>query len=195
VVLLIRQHLVANHGVALNQVKTIYSHPIANAQCSKFLSARPWQVVNYLDTASCVEKLAKEDLMDAAAIAGKRAVEIYNMNILKEDVQNSNTNYTRFFIIGPDRNTREGNKTSMVLGLRNGLNSLHDYLGCFVKREIRILKIDSRPSRRLPFEYVIYMDISGTPQEQKVKDAISDLWQICGFVRFIGSYEAAKIPS
>jgi prephenate dehydratase len=176
----------------LDDIKRIYSHPVANAQCSRFLKTRNWEIINYLDTASCVEKIKKENVKDAAAIASKRAAEVYDVDILVSNIQNDDNNFTRFFVISKTRSEEEGNKTSIVIGLRDGLNALYDYLGFLVKRGIKIVLIQSRPSRRLPFEYVIYVDFMGSPSEQKVREAMADLLVNCSFVKFIGSYKADK---
>ena len=193
-ILRIRQFLLANKGVKIDQIKTIYSHPVANAQCSRFLRKYNWDIVNYADTASCVEKIKKEKIMDAGAIASKRSTAVYDMEILQEDIQNDEKNFTRFFIISKGAFSDRGDKTSIVIGLRNGLNALYEYIGFLVKRDIKIVKLESRPQRNMPFEYIIYMDFMGNPKGKEVKDALIDILLNTHFMRVIGTYKAAAIP-
>ena len=190
----IDQYLLANNDVKIGQVKKVYSHPAALFQCKKYLNSRDWETFTIGDTASAVKKVKNDNLVDAAAVASKKAAKDYGMQILRENIQDSENDYTRFFVIGKKQIEGKHDKTSIVLGLRNGLNSLHEYMGFFVKRRITIVKLDSRPDRDKPFDYIIYMDFQGNMNDRDVKDAMSELVQNCGFVRFLGSYKACKYP-
>jgi len=193
-ILKIKQYLLANEGVTINQIKKVYSHPVAIQQCSRFLREHGFEVIDGGDTASCAKKVKIENLTDAGAIGSKRSAEVYGLNILESNIQNDETNFTRFFVIGREPYKKKGNKTSIVFDLRNGLNSLYKCLGFFVKREIKIVKLESRPGPR-PFEYIIYMDFLGYPHDAKEKDALHDLLFNCQNLKIIGNYMAATLPA
>jgi len=187
----IEHYLLANRGAKICDIKQVYSHVAARSQCKKFLTPKEWKFIPMGDTAGAVEKLKAEKSLDTAAIASREAAEIYGMEILKENIQDYEDNYTRFFTIAREAEVKGANKTSIVLGLRNGLNSLYKYMGFFVNRNITIVNLESRPRGGKLFEYVIYMDFAGTIDDASVQGAIIDLTKTCQFLKFIGSYKAA----
>ncbi|MDI6810272.1 MAG: prephenate dehydratase domain-containing protein [archaeon] len=189
----IQQSLLANKGVGIDQLKRVYSHVVAISQCKDFLKAHTWEVIPLGDTATCAEKIKKEKSQDAGAIASKRAAQFYDLEIL-EDIAVHNDIYTRFFGISKKLFESKGDKTSIALGLRDGLNSLYDYMGFFVKRDIKIVKLESRPIKNRPFEYILYMDFLGDPREGTVKDALNELLLASEFVKVLGTYKAATLP-
>jgi len=192
-ILHIRQYLLANHGIGINQLKRVYSHPVAIQQCSRFLQEHRFQVIDGGDTASCANKVKNEKLDDAGAIGSRRSAEVYDLDVLASNIQNDENNFTRFFVISKETYKKRGNKTSIVFDLRNGLNSLYKCLGFFIRRNITIVKLESRPSRR-PFDDTIYMDFLGYPHGVKEKDALHDLLFNCQNLKIIGNYMVAKLP-
>ena len=191
----IEQHLMVNKGVTLDQVENIYSHESAIYQCTKFLRPGNWEKHPLGDTATAVLKVKKEKLTNAAAIAGKRAAEIYDMAIIQKNIEDSTENFTRFFMISmTSEGVVDADKTSIAIELRNGLNSLAPYLESFVKNDIEILNLQSRPSKDRVFEYTVYLDFNGTLNDERVKEILPELLPQTGDFRFLGSYRKAKPP-
>jgi len=189
----ISQNLLVNKGITIKDITTVYSHNAAVNQCKKFISSNELEFKLFGDTATCAKKVKNEKLLNVGAIAGKRAAEIYDLEILQSDIQDNFNNYTRFFLIGTHECIGNGNKTSILIKLRNGLNSLYDYLGYFVKRDITLVKIDTRPSKDALFEYIIYMDFMGNIDDDNVKEAFHELNKDAKFVGYLGSYKAAEV--
>jgi prephenate dehydratase len=194
IILRINQCLLVNKGITIDKIRRVYSHPTALLQCSKFLQKHGWDIIAEADTASCAKKLKSESIMDAGVIAGKRASIVYDLEILEEGIQNDINNFTRFFIISGKKFEGYANKTSIIIGIRGSLNEIYDYLESFVKRNILIQKIESRPSKSRPFEYILYIDFLGDPNETRVKDAMNELLHKSQFVKLIGTYKAAEFP-
>lgn len=192
----IEQHLIVNPGVKLEQIEEVYSHGIAIDQCKKFLKFGHWRTFASGDTATSVREVKERGLTNAAAIAGERAAKIYGMEIIKNNIEDDINNFTRFFMISRKLiEIEDADKTSIAIELRNGLNSLSPYLELFVKNEIEILSMQSRPSKERTFEYVVYLDFMGTLQDEKVKEILPELLQKTGYFRFLGSYRKAKPPT
>lgn len=192
----IEQHLIANKGVTLDKIENIYSHKAAIYQCTKFLRAGNWEMHTGQDTATAVRKVKEEKLTNAAAIAGKHAAKVYDMEIIKENIEDSTDNFTRFFMISRDFiEAKDADKTSIAIELRNGLNSLSPYLELFVKNGIELLSLQSRPCRSRLFEYVVYLDFYGMLNDAHVKKILPELVKKTGDFRYLGSYRKAKSPT
>ncbi|GAB6265968.1 MAG: hypothetical protein STSR0001_14140 [Methanothrix sp.] len=190
----IEQHLISNKGVTIDQVNDIYSHNAALYQCTRFLRSRDWNLHSFGDTATAVKKIKDENLMDAAAIAGKRAAIVYDMDIIRNNIEDHVNNFTRFFMISRKRcAVEDADKTSIAIELRDGLNSLAPYLNLFVENNIELLNIQSRPSKNRIFEYMVYIDFSGTLNDEKVKAILPELVQKIGDFRLLGSYRKAVV--
>jgi prephenate dehydratase len=134
-------------------------------------------------------------LREEAAIASRRAAEFYGMKVLKEDIQNTAQNYTRFFVL--DKNPLHnvaGDKTSLAFTTKNVPGALHKCIGAFSDHGVNITKLESRPRRERMWEYVFYVDIDGHISEPQVKEALIDLMRKASFVKIFGSYVRAKLP-
>jgi len=189
----IELNLIAPQGVNLSQIKTVYSHPAAIGQCRNFWKNHPnIEIVPTYDTAGSVKIIAKKGLTEAAAIASRQAAEDYNMKILCSEIEDYPENYTRFLIISTtDINFGLANKTSIVFATRHIPGALFKSLSVFFLRDLNLLKIESRPLRGKPWQYIFYLDFEGSMEQETCKNALRHLEEIVEFIKVLGSYPAA----
>jgi prephenate dehydratase len=187
--------LIAPPGVLLSQVRQALSHPKALEQCGQFFRNHPQiQPVPVYDTAGAVERVIREGRNDSAAVATCRAAEVYGGDILAESIQDHSENYTRFLLITssnaspPPRAATDDYKTTIVFSVGNAPGALYDSLRPFAERRIDLAKIESRPLRGSPFEYLFYLDIIGRSDSRPVSDALSELRAQSNSVRVLGTY-------
>lgn len=186
--------LIAHPGVELGQIRRIYSHPQALAQCERSLaSLGEVEVIATHDTAGSVRLIKEQCLRDAAAIAGERAAALYGMAILRREFEDEKTNYTRFLALSREAINPEGDcKTSLAFTGRNEPGLLFRCLAAFALRNIDLTKIESRPLRGVPWEYIFYLDFAGSLAEDRCRRAVEQLREMATFVRVFGSYPRAK---
>ncbi|PYT36819.1 MAG: prephenate dehydratase [Acidobacteria bacterium] len=188
--------LVALPGVRLRDVRRVYSHPVALAQCERFFRRNPrlTRVATY-DTAGSVRLLREEEARDAAAIAPELAARLYGARILKKGLEDHRANFTRFFALSRDGVALgPADKTSVLFSTRHVPGALFRCMGVFALRDINLLKIESRPIRGRPWEYVFHVDFEGSPKEDRCRNALRHLEEVCDFVRVLGSYPRARTP-
>ena len=188
--------LVALPGVRLRDVRRVYSHPVALAQCERFFRRNPrlTRVATY-DTAGSVRLLREEEARDAAAIAPELAARLYGARILKKGLEDHRANFTRFFVLSRDGVALgPADKTSVLFSTRHVPGALFRCMGVFALRDINLLKIESRPMRGRPWEYVFHVDFEGSPKEDRCRNALRHLEEVCDFVRVLGSYPRARTP-
>ena len=192
IVLKISHCLIAHPRTQLNSIKTVYSHPQALAQCRKFLEQLGCRLISTFDTAGSVKMIKDERLMDAGAIASERAAEIYSMNILAKEIGDTPKNYTRFFVLSKQDLPYSGeDKTSIIFSVKSIPGALHHVLKEFAVRNINLTKIESRPTKRTPWEYNFYLDFEGYRNEEKCREALESIKDKTLFVKILGSYKAA----
>ncbi len=187
--------LLASQNYKLEDIKKIYSHPQALGQCSIFLkSLKNTELVPAYDTAGSALISLKDKSVPSAAVASREAAEIYNLKILKSQIQNNRENYTRFLIISKKKIQDEfqNPKTSICFELKNIPGALFKSLSVFALRDINLVKIESRPIPHKPFEYMFYADLTGCLDEERVKNAINHLSEISLSIKKFGTYEAGK---
>lgn len=189
-------HLIAPPGVGFRQIRRVYSHPVALNQCLKFFSKNPQiEKVPFYDTAGAVKMLMENGLRDAGAIASALAAEIYGARILRKSVEDDRRNFTRFFLLRrpdwrqrPNREAGRGWKTSLVFTTRNVPGALFRALSAFALRDLNLTKIESRPLRGRPWEYLFYLDFLGHVDEPRVQNALRHLGELADFLRVLGCY-------
>lgn len=189
------QHcLIGRPSSTLSQIKTVLSHHQALAQCRATLDALGVETRPYYDTAGSVKFIAQSSDASLAAVASARAARVYGMKVLKRSLEDSESNYTRFLALGTkEAKVLEGDaKTSLVFSTNHSPGALFDALEPFAKQEINLTKIESRPIRHTPWEYVFYLDFEGSVRDGPVKRAVGTLKERVEFVRVLGSYPKAK---
>jgi chorismate mutase/prephenate dehydratase len=182
--------MIANPGTSAASIRRIYSHPQALAQCEKSLDRWPQlERVSTYDTAGSVKLLKEQNIMDGAAIASRRAAEIYGMDILEEGLEDSEENYTRFLILSREPVQTQGpSKTSIVFSMANVPGALFKTLAVFALRDIDLFKIESRPLQGKAWDYFFYVDFAGGLHEERCQNALNNLKEITTYLKILGSY-------
>jgi prephenate dehydratase len=184
--------LLALPGSAIDELAEVMSHPQAIAQCEEFLSALEVTVRAEYNTAGAAKRIAEQRLERTAAIASKRAAELYGLDMLAERIQTYPDNYTRFGVLSRDpKSLGEPDKTSLVFGVGHVSGSLYRCLGAFAERHLNLTKLESRPRPGRPWEYVFYADVDSPSSRQEMVDALGALSEHATFTRVLGSYAAA----
>lgn len=186
----IEQHLISSPGTKLEDILEVSSHPAALDQCRKFLSSKlpNAQLIEHADTAGAVADLAKDRLANRAAIASKRAAEIYNMNILVSNIEDEPNNITRFIHLSPEPvNISNANKATMILQTSHKPGALHEALGVFVDNDCNLTKLESRPVRGEPFKYQFIIDTMA--DQQQLISLVHELEQLDCSIDLLGHYK------
>ncbi|GAC1313727.1 MAG: prephenate dehydratase [Ktedonobacteraceae bacterium] len=177
-------------GQALSEIKRVISHPQALAQSDVYLRTLGVEIVATYDTAGSAKMIREEQLSGVAAVAGRGAAELYQLEILAHDIQTIKDNYTRFIALGREpAPRREGEaKTMLVMATAHQPGSLHTCLGVLAANQINLLKLESRPSRQRAWEYVFYLDFAGHRDDPAVRSALADLAGHTTFCKVLGSF-------
>jgi prephenate dehydratase len=186
-------NLIAFPGVTLKNVRQVYSHPVALAQCSHFFARHPKvEKVHFYDTAGAVKMLAARRIRQAAAIASRIAAQVYGARILQSHLEDHRENYTRFLLLSKTvQASKQANKVSIVFSTRNLPGALFKCLSVFALRDIDLSKMESRPLRGRPWEYFFYLDFIGNVKEERCRRALEHLGEVTDFLRVLGCYEGA----
>jgi len=188
----VRHCLIGVPGVQKADIIKVISHPQALAQCGGYLRKRGMKPETVYDTAGSVKMLKESGARNCAAIASRRAAELYGMEILEEGIEDNPENYTRFLAIMRTPVRPEGEaKTSIVFTLKNAPGALFKALSVFALREIDLTKIESRPLAGKAWEYLFYIDFKGAEDEAQVKKALDHLSEYAVMLRVLGSYARA----
>ncbi len=190
-------HLLALPGVALGQVKRVYSHPQGLAQCDRFLRTLTGvEIIATYDTAGSAKMIADQNLTDAAAIASARAGEVFGLSPLKSSIQDYERNTTRFIIIGRrPLSDAKPDKTTIVFTLGNEAGALFKALSVFALRGIDLTKLESRPIPGRKWEYLFYADLSASREDLPCARALAHLAEFAPSLRVLGSYPSCRPAS
>jgi prephenate dehydratase len=207
-------NVIAAPGVKLSAVRRVLSHPVALDQCRDFFRRHPQiEPVPFYDTAGSVKHVIAGNLADAAGIAGRQAASEYSGKILQAGIEDDKSNFTRFFLIRKSsgvaraakssrkRNAdsiisfggtipRGANKTSIAFKVKNVPGALFKSLSVFALRDIDLSKIESRPMRGRPWEYVFYVDFL-RGDDEPARNALRHLGEVAEFVKVLGIYPGA----
>ena len=203
-------NVIAKPGVRLGSLRRVLSHPVALDQCRDFFRRHPKiEAVPFYDTAGSVKHVIAARLNDAAGIAGRQAAREYAGSILESGIEDDKRNFTRFFLIrnvgrvgSRARKKKKGsadyrrliprgaNKTSIVFQVKNVPGALFKSLSVFALRDISLSKIESRPMRGRPWEYVFYVDFL-RGDDEPARNALRHLEEVAEFVKVLGIYPAA----
>jgi prephenate dehydratase len=194
-------NVIAPPGVRFSQIRRVYSHPVALNQCRRFFEENPQiEKTPFYDTAGSVKMVMEEGLTDAGAIASANAAEIYGAKILRKSIEDDRENFTRFFLLErPKRRSRSKSrdvtvskpgrfKTTVVFTMRNQPGALFRSLSAFALRDINLTKIESRPLRGKPWEYLFYLDFIGHVEDPVCRNALNHLAELADMLRVLGCY-------
>lgn len=188
----VRHCLLALPGQRRADIRRVISHPQALAQCDAYLRALGVEVVAEYDTAGSAKLIREGMLQGVAAIASARAAELYDLDILDRDIQTIKDNFTRFVAIHREPVTPPPPdapaKTMLLLVTSHTPGALYRALGAFATRDINLIKLESRPSRERPWEYVFYLDVEGAAHEPMLAAALDDLRESAAFFQILGSF-------
>jgi len=189
-------HLLAFPQTTMEQVKRVYSHPQALAQCDKFLrTLKGVEVIATYDTAGSAKLIADQKLTDAAAIASARAAEVFGLKALKSSIQDYEHNITRFLVIGRrPLSDAPAEKTTIVFTLPNEPGVLFKALSVFALRGIDLTKLESRPIPKRKWEYLFYVDLAAPRDDLICSRALAHLAEFAPSLRILGSYPGYKAP-
>ncbi len=182
-------HNLMNISGKAKEIKTIVSHPQALGQCREWLAKNmPGVNVEVVSSSSMAAKIASQDRRKAA-IASKTAIDIYGLKSVSEHIEDSVNNFTRFLVLGKNSNSKSGkDKTSIIFAVNDKAGALHDALSFFSESRLSLTKIESRPSKKKPWEYIFYIDFIGHVEDRSAKKALSRLESNCLFLNILGSY-------
>ena len=178
-------------GTKLEDVKIVYSHPQALAQCERYLKDLRVTVEAIYDTAGGAKLVAEQKLANAAALASRRAAEVFGLDVLQEAVQDFEYNITRFAIIG-GAPPADANKTTIVFALPSTPGALFKSLSVFALRDINLTKLESRPMRGRPWEYLFYVEIEARRDDLTCARALTHLAEFARWTRILGSYKGTE---
>ncbi len=190
-------NLITLPGVNLADVQRVHSHPVALAQCERFLRAHPQlEVIPAYDTAGSVREIVRDQRAAEAAIAGVEAANFYGAQIVAESIEDNPQNFTRFLLLArpedaariPTTATGRARKISLVVRLANRPGSLFRALAALALRDIDLTKIESRPIEGRPWEYSFYLDFIGDTAEPHIERALAHLAEMSESIRLLGCY-------
>lgn len=186
----VNQCLLCLPGQTLADIKRVISHPQALAQSDAFLRELGVEIEATYDTAGSAKMVREEQLTGVAAIAAAGAAEIYGLEILARNIQTIKGNYTRFIALSrePEPHVEGPAKTMLVMATAHQPGSLYKCLGFLASNGINLLKLESRPSRQRPWEYVFYLDFEGHRDDPPVRRALAELAEHTTFCKVLGSF-------
>lgn len=187
----INQNLVGVKDATVDDIKEVYSHPQGFEQSKNFLrNHEDFKLIYFYNTAISAKHVSKLNDKGKAAIASSRAAKIYNLDILAKNIHDNNNNHTKFVIISKNlQSSKESNKITVSFSLENRAGSLYNLLGHFVKNNLNMIKIESRPSNGELWEYVLYVDLEGNINDEKVKNAINLIKEETRYFKLLGCYK------
>lgn len=191
----IRHNLIALQGTAIEDIERVFSHPVALAQCRKFLAAHPkMEAFSFYDTAGSVKQLVELQDHHAAAIASAAAAAYYGAHILQANIEDNTENFTRFFLVRRAEDSRprpDSNKISLAFSVENRPGSLVAALADLSTLGTNLTKIESRPVHGKPWEYIFYVDCQVRSLEEANR-AVEALKPHCAMVKELGRYPEAR---
>lgn len=186
----IAQHLLGIKGSQLHDITDIYSHPQGILQTSLFLNKHPCMNAHeFANTATAAKYVAEQKNPHLGAIASRKAAELYNLDILQEDIQNVKTNSTRFIIFGRQlEKVKDATCVSIVFTVAHKIGALYQVMKIIHDHQINMLRIESRPLKNTPWEYYFYVDFEGNLDDQSILLALEDMKAHTNTLRVLGNY-------
>ncbi len=190
VILPVSHFLIAGPNTSIETITTVESHPAALSQCERFFAAHPnLKRIAGDDTAGSVRRAVESGDPTRAAIGGRRTASLYGGKILREHIEDHSDNFTRFALLSKNAGEGvDGGKISLILRLKNEPGSLHNALRPFVRRNIDLTKIESRPIKGQPAEFNFYLDLQAPASDSDLRGALDEVGEQSASVRYLGRY-------
>jgi prephenate dehydratase len=193
----VRHCLLAKKESNIDDIKVVYSHPQALSQTSNYIEKMNFKTFSFNDTAGAAKFIKESKGNNMASISSFCASRIYDLKILKEDIQDSKNNQTRFVLVKrKDFNfsfekdlLKDKNKTSIIIKTKDIPGALYKCLGAFATNNINLCKLESQPSRDKNFDYIFYIDFEADVDEKRVKLALEEIEFFTESLKILGSYK------
>ncbi len=186
--------LIVNKNSSPDEISIVYSHPQALAQCRKYIQKKHLESIPMYDTAGSVKFIKETHNTSAAAIASKHAAQIYDMKVVEEDIEDNSNNFTRFLIISKSYDKKaDDNKISVIFSIPHNPGSLYSILQEFALRNINLTRIESRPTKNIPWEYYFFVDLEGNVNNDKISASLLSVKSATIFFKLLGSYKKDEI--
>jgi prephenate dehydratase len=199
VYLRISHQLIAFPGVQLDDLREIWSHPMAIEQCREFLNKQHAKIIEKEDTAGSVNLIKEKRLVHVGAIASNLAAQLYDMPILVENVESDSNNFTRFLLLSNQPYTEkplsESIKTMLHFGVKHKSGTLVEVLNLFKEYGVNMTKIESQPQVGKPWEYDFIVDVEGDLTKDSHSNLRAALEKTTTFTEIYGSYKSIDVTS
>lgn len=182
--------LLAPRDTHLSEIRVVYSHPQALGQCNRFLLQNKIEARPYYDTAGAAKMLARENPRAAGAIASALCSELYDLEIVKQGIEDGAANHTRFLLLSKHAFTGKGEKTSIIFATAHEAGQLFKVMRLFAEANINVTRIASMPLRSDPGNYSFFMDFEGGLDDPTIKEVLAQVEKSAGSYRCLGSYPA-----
>jgi len=186
----VNQCLMCLPGQRLSDIKRVFSHPQALAQCKEYLGKLAVEVNTASNTAASARMIREAHLENTAAIAGPRAAELYQLEILAQNIQTVKENYTRFLVLGKTQEPYSGHrgKTMLAIPMASQSLALSHCLTVFATHELQLVRVETRPSRQRPWETIYFVEIAGHSEDPRVCRALNDVAAYTSMYKLLGSF-------
>ena len=190
----ISHNLLGIKGSKIEDIKNIYSHEQAFMQCSEFLAKHDWKLNKMSNTAIGAKFVSECKNIENACIANKKTKEMYDLEILCENINNEKENYTRFFVISnEDIVLDKSNKISIVTSVNDKSGALVELLQIFYEYHLNMVNLKSRPRESKPWEYYFYIDFEGNIKNENVKMALEKIREKSNYLQILGNYKVYNL--
>lgn len=187
--------LLGLQGVQLDDLRRVFSHPQALAQCGEFLAALDVDIVPEFDTAGAARRIRDEGDPSQGAVASTRAAGLLGLQVLAEKIQTDADNFTKFAVVGNgDPQMGAADKTSIIFAVADKPGSLFSCLEPYAKREVNLTKLESRPRPGAPFEYLFYLDMGLAGDSPDATMLLEEMRPHTSLLKVLGTYPAWKKP-
>jgi prephenate dehydratase/chorismate mutase len=186
----VRHCMLVVQNTDYREIRLVYSHPQALAQCRNFLMRNNLEPRPYYDTAGAAKMLARENPKAAAAIASSLCADLYDLEIIKEGIEDGESNQTRFLLLSREASANGGNKTSIVFAVPHEAGKLYDVLRLFSDAKLNLSRIASMPLRSDPNNYSFFLDFEASDQDEKAAAVLDEMKDLTIWMKFLGCYTA-----
>jgi prephenate dehydratase len=180
--------LLATEATDYREIRQVFSHPQALAQCRNFLMRNKLEARPYYDTAGAAKMLARENPRAAAAIASSLCAELYDLEIIKQGIEDGPSNSTRFLLMAREPHPNNGDKTSIIFAVPHEAGRLYAVLKLFADAQINLTRIASMPLRSDPGNYSFFLDFEGSDKDAKIAGVLKKMEDLAKWVKYLGSY-------